>query len=117
MSLCLTFDYLFLSRICLYFSHHPLAEQDENFIDDETVEVHAKKHSLEKAMIELTCLHLCGSKKGISYCGIENCALPGLRLQVSRMTCIRFRFKSKFKSDSESSVRLKFNSSIMIQVQ
>ena len=60
-----------------------LVDQADSFIDDETLEVHAKKRFMEKAMTDLNCLHLCGSKKGVTYAGIENCALPGLRLQVT----------------------------------
>ncbi|CAL1133685.1 unnamed protein product [Cladocopium goreaui] len=53
------------------------------FVDEETLEVHAKKNDLEQGMTELSALHLCGAKQGVTYCGIENCALPSLRLQVS----------------------------------
>ena len=36
-----------------------------------------------KGFGDLTSLYLCGSKQNATYCGIENCAIPSLRLQVS----------------------------------
>lgn len=62
--------------------------QDTNFIDDERLEVQAKKSGLEKGKEELVALNMCGTKLNVSYCGIEHCALPTIRLQVSR-----FRFQ------------------------
>ncbi|CAL1132957.1 unnamed protein product [Cladocopium goreaui] len=37
---------------------------------------------MEKGYKDLTSLYLCGSKSGVAYCGIENCGLPSVRLQV-----------------------------------
>ena len=57
--------------------------QDTVLLDEEKLEVHGKKADMERGFKDLTSLHLCGSKQGVSYCGIENCSLPSIRLQVS----------------------------------
>ena len=56
--------------------------QDTTLLDEEKLEVHSKKADMEKGYKDLTSLHLCGSKQGVAYCGIENCGLPSVRLQA-----------------------------------
>ena len=56
--------------------------QGKAFLDKELLEVHGRRHSMEAAYHELQGVHLCGTKQSLSYCGIENSALPSLRLQV-----------------------------------
>eukprot|EP00435_Cladocopium_sp_Y103_P059965 s300_g21.t1 len=56
---------------------------ETNFIDDETLDVFARKTGNAKGLQELTSLHLCGSKKNVTYFGIEHCALPSVRLHVA----------------------------------
>ena len=61
--------------------------QDTTLLDEEKLEVHAKKLNMEKGLKDICSLHLCGSKQGVAYCGVENCSLPSVRLQAPWLFC------------------------------
>lgn len=61
-------------------------QDPQKYIDEETLNAHAKKHSLQKGAADLQDVHLCGAKAGTSNCGIDFSAIGNLRLQVSLLS-------------------------------